>query len=112
MSTASDLRVVLISIDSIEAGRELATFLVEAKLAACVNLIPHIESIYRWQGTIHHDPEILLIAKTTAEAFPQLEAAVKAKHTYSTPEILALPAASVSQAYGAWVFQEVTTQLN
>lgn len=105
---ATDLRVVLITIDSLDAGRTLAKFLVQEKLAACVNLVPQVESIYTWEGQLQQESEVLLIAKTTALTFPQLEAAVKSRHSYTTPEILALSVTDASQAYAFWVMQGVS----
>ncbi len=105
-----DLRLVFITIDSVEAGRALAQHLVSNHLAACVNIIPAIESIYVWEGSLHRDPEVLLIAKTTAQVFPQLEVAVRANHPYTTPEILAFPVSQAFQGYANWVMTSVTPQ--
>jgi periplasmic divalent cation tolerance protein len=109
MLEASHLRVVLITIDSLEAARSLAQSLVQERFAACVNIISGIESVYEWEGSIHQDNEFLLIVKTTALRFPDLEAAVRSRHPYATPEILALSSAQVSEAYRRWVERMAST---
>lgn len=103
-----ELRLVFITIDTVEAGRALAQHLVTNHLAACVNIIPAIESVYVWEGSLHQDSEVLLIAKTTAQVFPQLEAAVRSTHPYTTPEILAFPVSQAFQGYADWVISSVT----
>jgi periplasmic divalent cation tolerance protein len=95
--------VVLITAGSVDEGLKIAHALVEERLAACVNVISPIESIYRWQGQVHEDREVLLIVKTTAEAFDQLTAKVKALHSYQVPEIIALPIVAGSQDYLSWI---------
>ncbi len=107
MADAGDLRVVLMTIDTLEAARALARALVEERLAACVNIVPGIESIYRWEGQVAAEPEILLVAKTTVTSLEALEAAVKARHSYTTPEILALPASAASMEYADWLRDQV-----
>jgi periplasmic divalent cation tolerance protein len=95
--------IVLITADKRELAETLAERLVTDKLAACVNIIPHIESIYRWEGKICRDQEVLLIAKTERACYQQLEATVKSLHSYATPEIIALPIVCGSTAYLKWV---------
>jgi len=77
--------------------------LVESQLAACVNLIPGVESIYRWEGKVQHDAEVLAILKTTAAGLAALERRLKEVHPYDTPEIVALKPETVEARYGAWV---------
>jgi periplasmic divalent cation tolerance protein len=91
--------VVLITAGSQEEAAKLSRGLVENKLAYCVNTVPGIQSTYFWEGKIHTDPEILLIAKTRAERFTALEDWVQKNHSYSVPEIIALPIAQGSHAY-------------
>jgi periplasmic divalent cation tolerance protein len=88
--------------DEAVAGR-LARALVEDRVAACVNVLPGLRSIYRWQDEIQEEPEVLLIIKTTVDAFPALEAAVRARHPYTVPELVALPVALGHQEYLAWL---------
>ena len=77
--------------------------LVESQLAACVNLIPGVESIYRWEGKVQHDAEVLAVMKTTSAGLPALEQRLKEAHPYDTPEIVALKPEAVESRYGAWV---------
>lgn len=85
-----------------EAGR-LAEMLVEKRLAACVQILPEIESVYRWQGKVERQREVLLIAKTTRSNFEELEKEVRARHSYETPEIVALPLSAGSGPYLEWL---------
>lgn len=85
-----------------EAGR-IADLLVEKQLAACVQVLPAIESVYRWQESIERSTEVLLIAKTEFGKFPELERQVTAMHSYETPEIVAVPVSAISQPYSEWL---------
>ena len=85
-----------------EATR-LADLLVGSKLAACVQVLPGMESVYRWQGNIERAEEVLLIAKTTRAKFALLEREVRILHSYETPEIVALPIVDGSPAYLEWL---------
>jgi periplasmic divalent cation tolerance protein len=95
--------VVLMTAATADEARRLAEMLIEKKLAACAQILPEMQSVYRWQGEIHHDAEILLLAKTTRDRFDQLEREVRAVHSYETPEIIALPVAAGSEAYLKWL---------
>jgi periplasmic divalent cation tolerance protein len=95
--------VVLITAPNEEVARTLARTLVEERLAACVNLVPGLTSVYRWQGEVVEDQEVLLIAKTTTFAFPRLKERVLALHPYTVPEILALPIAEGNREYLDWL---------
>ena len=77
--------------------------MVEAQLAACVNIIPAIESMYRWKGKVVKSQEVLLIFKSTEGRYAALEKAIKAIHTYDTPEIIALPVKKGLAQYIGWV---------
>ncbi len=88
--------------DGAEAGR-LAEMLVEKRLAACVQILPQIESVYRWQGRIERQPEVLLLVKTTRAKFADLEREVRAVHSYETPEIVAVPMTAGSIPYLQWL---------
>jgi periplasmic divalent cation tolerance protein len=94
---------VLITAPTNEEAIRLADMLVGAHLAACVQILPEMESVYRWQGKIERQPEILLIAKTTREKFEELDREVRALHSYDTPEIVALPIVAGSAAYLEWL---------
>jgi periplasmic divalent cation tolerance protein len=81
--------------------------LIEARLAACVNLLPPIQSIYRWQGEVEIAEEILLIIKTTQERFPAVRDRIAQLHSYDTPEIIAIPVVNGSDKYLAWLREQV-----
>lgn len=95
-------RVVLVSCPEADAGR-IAQALVEARQAACVNALPGMRSVYRWQGKVETAAESLLLIKTTAAAYPALEQAVRELHPYELPEILAFNPANGLAGYLAWV---------
>jgi len=95
--------VVLITAGSREEALRLAEMLVGARLAACVQVLPEMQSIYHWQGQIARAPEVLLLVKTTDTRFAELEREVRALHSYETPEIIALPITAVSAPYLEWL---------
>ena len=99
--------MVLMTAASDEEGVRLADMLVEARLAACVQILPPIRSVYRWQGSIERSSEVLLIAKTKTDKFVELEQRVRAMHSYETPEILAVPVTAISEPYREWLFASV-----
>jgi periplasmic divalent cation tolerance protein len=103
---ASEPIVVLITAAQREEAVRLADMLVGAHLAACVQILPEMESVYWWQGQIERQPETLLIAKTTRQKFAELEREVRALHSYDTPEIVALPIVDGSQPYLDWLTEE------
>ena len=95
--------VVLLTAGSQEEASRLAEMLVGAHLAACVQILPQMESVYRWKGEVHRAPEFLLLAKTTSACFDELEREVRALHTYDTPEIVAVPVTHVSAPSFEWL---------
>lgn len=96
--------IALITVPSQEVGEGIANALVERRLAACVNIIAPIRSIYTWEGKVCNDQEVLLVAKTTREAFDgRFVPAVKSLHPYDVPEIIALPIVSGSDSYLQWI---------
>ncbi|MFZ0959754.1 MAG: divalent-cation tolerance protein CutA [Terriglobia bacterium] len=103
----TDKIVILITAASKKECRRIAEHLVASKLAACVNITQHIESIYRWEGKIAHDREHQLIIKSTRELFPEIKAAVSKLHSYHTPEIICLPIIEGSRNYLLWVGNSV-----
>lgn len=105
-TTPREVLAVLCTCPDAHTAQRLAAGLVEARLAACVNILPEIRSIYRWQGETCDDAEVLMIAKTTAGAYPALERWLLSNHPYDVPEVLALPAAFGSRAYLDWVGRE------
>ncbi|HVF54903.1 MAG TPA: divalent-cation tolerance protein CutA [Pyrinomonadaceae bacterium] len=95
--------VVLMTAGSREEAARLAEMLVGSHLAACVQILPEMESVYRWKGAVHREPEYLMLAKTTVACFEDLEREVRALHTYDTPEIIALPVSEISSPYLEWL---------
>lgn len=81
----------------------IANSLVSSQLAACVNIIKGIESVYQWQGKIEHDKELLLIIKTRRSLFSQLEQEIQALHDYELPEIIAVPIEAGEKNYLNWI---------
>jgi periplasmic divalent cation tolerance protein len=100
-----DAIVVFMTAASGEEATRLADMLVGAHLAACVQILPEIESVYRWQGKIERSSEVLLLAKTTRGKFDELEREVRALHSYDTPEIVAVPVMAGSAPYLEWLIQ-------
>lgn len=98
--------VVLVTCSSLEEGEKIGNFLVENKLAACVNLIPEVQSIFFWEKKLSKQKEVLLTAKTRKELFEPLAKEVKKLHTYDLPEIIALPIEAGSKEYLEWMGQE------
>jgi periplasmic divalent cation tolerance protein len=95
--------IVLITAASREEAGRIADMLVENRLAACVQILPAIESVYRWQGSIERSSEVLLLVKTESAKFSELEQHVREMHSYETPEIVAVPVAAISQPYSDWL---------
>ena len=110
MAEPAEAILVLLTAGSREEAVRLADILVVARLAACVQILPEIESVYHWQGSIERAPEILLLAKTTLANFTALEAAVRALHSYETLEIIALPITAASTPYLDWLTSNVIPQ--
>jgi periplasmic divalent cation tolerance protein len=102
----TDVLVVLCTCPDAATARRLAMGLVEAGLVACVNILPEIRSIYRWQGETRNEAETLLIAKTTGRAFGGLESWLREHHPYEVPEVLALPVQAGAGDYLDWVMNE------
>jgi periplasmic divalent cation tolerance protein len=98
-----DAIVVFMTAANGEEATRLAEMLVGAHLAACVQILPEMESVYRWQGKIERQAEVLLIAKTTIGKFDDLEREVRALHSYDTPEIVAVPIVAGSAPYLKWL---------
>jgi periplasmic divalent cation tolerance protein len=95
--------VVFMTAANGEEAARLADLLIGAHLAACVQILPEMESVYRWEGKIERQPEILLLAKTTRSKFEDLEREVRALHSYETPEIIAVPIVAGSDPYLQWL---------
>jgi periplasmic divalent cation tolerance protein len=103
----TDKRVVVTTCGSLEEARHIARAVIERRLAACVNIIPQVESIYRWKGEIETSNESLLMIKTTAGVFEKLRAALKELHSYEVPECIELTVTDGSEAYLDWIGESV-----
>jgi len=102
--------VVLITVPSREVGEEIARALLEQRLAACVNVLPAMQSHYWWQGDIQQEQEVLLFVKSRADLFEsRLVPAVQAVHPYEVPEIIALPVTMGLESYLNWIADETTS---
>jgi periplasmic divalent cation tolerance protein len=106
-----DAVVVFMTAANGEEAARLAELLVGANLAACVQIMPEIESVYRWQGKVERQSEVLLLAKTSRAKFAELEREVCAIHSYETPEIIAVPIVAGSKAYLEWLEQTINPEL-
>jgi periplasmic divalent cation tolerance protein len=109
--SAMQYRIVLVTCGSIAEARRIGRNLVEKKLAACANIVPRVESIYRWKGKVERAREVLVVIKTTAKRLRELEREVKRAHSYDVPEFIVLPIIAGSRNYLAWL-QESTTPAN
>ncbi|MGC8549065.1 MAG: divalent-cation tolerance protein CutA [Acidobacteriaceae bacterium] len=103
----NEARIAISTAASLQEAERIASALVEQQLAACVNLIPQIKSIYRWQGEMEESSEVLLIIKSTAPCLPALESTLRSLHSYSVPEFLVLDVTSGSPAYLQWILDSV-----
>ncbi|HKM49107.1 MAG TPA: divalent-cation tolerance protein CutA [Terriglobales bacterium] len=103
----TDKRLVLTTCGSLEEARSIAQTLVERQLAACVNIAPQIESVFRWHGEVETSTEWLLIIKTTADAFDRLREALTELHSYELPECIAIAIEDGSTAYLDWIGESV-----
>jgi periplasmic divalent cation tolerance protein len=103
----TDKRIVLTTCGSAEEARKIATELVERRLAACVNIIPQIESVYRWREKVETATEWLLVIKTTAGMFAPLRDALYELHSYETPECIAVEIEDGSAVYLEWIGESV-----
>ena len=99
----TDIIIILVTAGSEGEAEKIAQTLVEERLAACVNIISPIRSIYRWEGKTQDDREWLLVIKTEQKHFVDVEARVRSLHSYQVPEVIALPVVDGSQRYLEWV---------
>src|SRR5271169_3700506 len=103
----TDIRVVLTTCGLLEEARTIASALVERQLAACVNIVPQVESVYRWKGEIETATEFLLVIKTSAGACEKLRAALAELHSYEVPECIEIAVTGGSTAYLKWIQDSV-----
>ena len=104
----SDAIVVLCSCADTDTATRLAEQLVQSHLAACVNILPGITSVYHWQGQLQKEAEVLLMIKTLSPRFDALKKALIELHPYEVPEIIALPVTNASEPYLQWMGQSLT----
>jgi periplasmic divalent cation tolerance protein len=99
--------IVLTTTSGTSEGTDLAEKLVESRLAACVQIVPHIASVYFWEGKVQKDDEQLLLIKTTEEKYAALEKFISENHSYDVPEIVAISSENVSEPYRSWMEEVV-----
>ena len=111
MSAENPHRIVFCTCPSSEVADGIATALVEGRLAACVNIVPGIRSVYRWQGKVERDEELLLVIKTHRERYAKLEETIRERHPYELPEIVRVPIDTGLPEYLAWIDSSVDLSL-
>jgi periplasmic divalent cation tolerance protein len=102
MKAGKNVGIVLVTAPEMKTARRLARAALAARLAACANLVPRLESHYWWEGRISKATEVLIVLKTTAGKLAELERLIVAEHPYDTPEFVALPVGRVNQRYLSW----------
>lgn len=103
----TDCIVLFVTTPDFDGAKKIAKRLVEEKLAACVNIIPKLQSVYRWKGEVEEADEAMLFIKTTQAQFSKLEAWIQKHHSYTVPEIIALPIMEGSRNYLDWLKESV-----
>jgi len=104
--------LVLTNLADMASAQALARALVERRLAACVNVLPAVQSIYRWNGAVEEAAEVTLLIKTTAARYAELEQAIRALHPYELPEVIAVPVSAGLPAYLGWIAQETRKEID
>lgn len=104
----NDMLLVMTNVPDRQSALALAETLVNARVAACVNCLPGIQSVYRWQGKIEQGEEVTLLIKTARERYADLEGVIRNEHPYDVPEIVALPVEAGLPAYLVWVAEETS----
>lgn len=103
----TDKIIVLNTCGTPKQGQQLAHALVEKRLAACVNIIPGVRSIYHWKDAVEEDEEVLLVIKTSRTLFEELRAEIERLHSYEVPELIAMQVVDGSEGYLAWLDREL-----
>jgi periplasmic divalent cation tolerance protein len=101
--------LILCNCGSLEEAQRIARALVDRRHAACVNILPGVHSVYRWQGEVEEAPEWTLLVKTQESRYTDCENTIRSLHSYVTPEIIALPMVKGSPAYLDWILEETST---
>lgn len=99
----TDVLVVLCTFPNEGEARQIGTHLIKKQYAACVNIVPSVESIYLWEGQLRNEREVVTVIKTTRQAFPVLSRELSAMHPYDEPEIISLPVADGTAGYLNWI---------
>lgn len=107
----SDTLIVITSLPDREAALKLAQTLVEARLAACVNILSGCTSVYRWKSAVEQADEVPVLIKTRAARYPELEAAIRGLHPYELPEVIAVPVVRGLPDYLQWVAEQTAIQI-
>ena len=103
----SDLLVIQVAVPDEALGLAIAQALMEKRLVACAQIVPGTTSVYRWNGQIERSREALLLLKTHADRYGEVDGTVKSLHPYETPEIIATPVVRYSEEYAAWIVDSV-----
>ena len=109
MSENQAFRIVFVTVPDLETGRRIAHQLLTQKLAACINIIPGLESHYVWETEIQFDHECLLLIKTSIHRLDSLKDVIKLNHPYDTPEIVAVPITEGSEKYLTWIHEQTSS---
>lgn len=104
--------LVLTNMADAESAHSLARALVERRLAACVNLLPGVQSVYRWQGAVEEAEEVTLLIKTSTDRYGELEQAIRQLHPYALPEVIAVPVQAGFPPYLNWITLETRKDIN
>lgn len=104
--------LILTNVPDADTAKAIARRIVEEHLAACVNILPAVQSVYRWQGEVEEAAEVTLLAKTMQSRYAELENAIRALHPYDVPEIIALPIVDGLPSYLDWIAQETKKDLD
>ena len=104
--------MVLTNMPNETMANAVARILVEDRLAACVNVLPGVRSVYQWQGAVEEATEVTMLIKTAQSRYPELEAAIRSAHPYDVPEIIAIPLVAGFPAYMEWVISETKKDVN
>lgn len=103
----TEVRFIYVTVPSMAVGETIARAVIDQRLAACVNLIPGVRSIYRWQGSVEAGDEVVALFKTTAAQVAEAMAAIVAHHPYETPVVAVLPIEAGSHGFLAWIAREI-----
>jgi periplasmic divalent cation tolerance protein len=105
----TDKIIVLSTCGSSDEALGIARALVDARVAACVNILPSVRSVYRWKGALEDSAEVMLVIKTRRDLFPRLQVELRKAHSYEVPEAVAIPIVDGLEAYLNWIDQETST---